>query len=207
MSSNRSSRSSKIGKIKSVYCKNFVTYGECLFHPSEYLNVVIGPNGTGKSTLVSAIVLGLGGDPKILARSSSIGEYVKNGCESSKVSVEVYGQSDDTTKFQRTFDINGKSQFAINNQAVSQKKFLEYVDQFKIQISNLCQFLPQDRVQDFAKMNPQEILSNTIGSVCGPDVVNNFKKLKELRNAQEHGKSSYKTLVQKLEATMNRTEE
>lgn len=109
--------------------------------------MIIGPNGTGKSTLVSAIVLGLGGDPKILARSSSIGEYVKNGCESSKVAVEVFGQADETTKFQRSFDINGKSQFAVNNQAVTQKRFLECVDQFKIQIGNLCQFLPQDRVQ------------------------------------------------------------
>ncbi|XP_073840909.1 structural maintenance of chromosomes 5 isoform X2 [Musca autumnalis] len=201
------SRSSKTGKIKSVYCKNFVTYGECVFHPTEYLNVIIGPNGTGKSTLVSAIVLGLGGDPKILARSSSIGDYVKNGCDSAKIAVEIFSHGDDTTKFQRKFDLSGKSQFFINDQPVTQKKFLESVDHFKIQIGNLCQFLPQDRVQDFAKMNPQEILLNTINSVCSQDVINNFQKLKELRHSQENGKCDYKNLKQKLDSTLARVEE
>ncbi|XP_075160033.1 structural maintenance of chromosomes 5 isoform X2 [Haematobia irritans] len=207
MNSQRKQKASKVGKIKSVYCKNFVTYGECIFHPSEYLNVIIGPNGTGKSTLVSAIVLGLGGDPKILARSSSIGDYVKNGYDSSIVTVEVYGHGEETIKYQRTFDKDGKSQFAVNSQTVTHKKFLESVDKFKIQVGNLCQFLPQDRVQDFAKMNPQEILSNTVNSVCGQDVIDNLKKLKELRNSQENGKSLYKTLLQKLESATVRVDE
>ena len=35
------------------------------------------------------------------------------------------------------------------------------VGRLNIQIENLCQFLPQDRVADFAKMNPQELLENT----------------------------------------------
>lgn len=202
---------SKVGKIKTVCCKNFVTYSKCVFNPSEYLNVIIGPNGTGKSTLVSAIVLSLGGDPKILARSSSIGDYVKNGCESATVSVEVYENDDDTdckTKtLQRTFDVGGKSQFSVNSQLVSQKEFLKIVAKYNIQISNLCQFLPQDRVQDFAKMDPQEILKNTINSVCSEDVVDNFKKLKELKNLQENGRKCHRDLVQKLEETMLRVDD
>lgn len=56
-------------------------------------------------------------------------------------------------------------------------------------------------------MNPQEILANTINSVCTSDVVDNFKKLKELRHEQEHGKTNYKNLLQKLEATMIRVDE
>jgi chromosome segregation ATPase len=30
-----------------------------------------------------------------------------------------------------------------------------------IQVDNLCQFLPQDRVADFPKMSPQQLLENT----------------------------------------------
>ena len=30
-----------------------------------------------------------------------------------------------------------------------------------IQVSNLCQFLPQEKVTDFARMSPQELLENT----------------------------------------------
>lgn len=38
------------GSIKRVKLKNFVTYDDCEFYPGPHLNIVIGPNGTGKST-------------------------------------------------------------------------------------------------------------------------------------------------------------
>ena len=34
-----------------------------------------------------------------------------------------------------------------------------------IQVSNLCQFLPQDRVADFVKMSNTELLTNTMQAV------------------------------------------
>lgn len=30
-----------------------------------------------------------------------------------------------------------------------------------IQVGNLCQFLPQEKVADFAKMTPEDLLENT----------------------------------------------
>jgi hypothetical protein len=53
------------GAIVRVKLVNFVTYTEVEFIPGPSLNMVIGPNGTGKSTLVSAIVLGLAGKTKV----------------------------------------------------------------------------------------------------------------------------------------------
>jgi predicted ATPase len=40
--------------------KSFVTYESCTFSPGPNLNMIIGPNGTGKSTIVCALALGLG---------------------------------------------------------------------------------------------------------------------------------------------------
>ena len=37
----------------------------------------------------------------------------------------------------------------------------ELIKKLNIQVHNLCQFLPQDKVQEFAKMTPQELLENT----------------------------------------------
>lgn len=34
--------------------------------------MLIGPNGTGKSTIVAAIILGLGGNPKIVGRGTRV---------------------------------------------------------------------------------------------------------------------------------------
>lgn len=56
----------KPGAIVRIKVTNFVTYTSAEFHPGPKLNMVIGPNGTGKSTLVCAICLGLGWGPQVL---------------------------------------------------------------------------------------------------------------------------------------------
>lgn len=53
------------GAIVRVKLTNFVTYTSAEFYPGPNLNMVIGPNGTGKSTLVCAICLGLGWGPQV----------------------------------------------------------------------------------------------------------------------------------------------
>ena len=53
------------GAIIRVKLLNFVTYTSAEFFPGPSLNMVIGPNGTGKSTLVCAICLGLGWGPQV----------------------------------------------------------------------------------------------------------------------------------------------
>ena len=64
------------GSIVRVKLANFVTYTAVEFFPGPSLNMVIGPNGTGKSTLVCAICLGLGWGPQVgsSAPNSIIGE-------------------------------------------------------------------------------------------------------------------------------------
>ena len=44
---------------------------------------------------------------------------------------------------------------------MSSRQVEEFVAKCNIQLSNLCQFLPQERVADFAKMNKIELLENT----------------------------------------------
>lgn len=53
------------GSIVRVKLENFVTYSAVEFFPGPSLNMVIGPNGTGKSTLVCAICIGLGWPPNV----------------------------------------------------------------------------------------------------------------------------------------------
>lgn len=55
----------KPGAIVRIKMTNFVTYNSAEFFPGPKLNMVIGPNGTGKSTLVCAICLGLGWGPQV----------------------------------------------------------------------------------------------------------------------------------------------
>ena len=56
------------GAIVRVKLTNFITYTSAEFFPGPGLNMVIGPNGTGKSSLVCAICLGLGYSPSVCPR-------------------------------------------------------------------------------------------------------------------------------------------
>lgn len=64
------------GSIVRVVLHNFLTYDHVDFCPGPYLNMIIGPNGTGKSTIVCGIALGLGAGPKV--GSNIIEKFIAN---------------------------------------------------------------------------------------------------------------------------------
>ena len=53
------------GSIVRIQLFNFVTYDFVEFNPGPYLNMIIGPNGTGKSSIACAIALGLNFSPSV----------------------------------------------------------------------------------------------------------------------------------------------
>ncbi|GLV43420.1 Structural maintenance of chromosomes 5 [Carabus blaptoides fortunei] len=159
---------SKPGVIKKINIKNFVTYSDVEIHPIPNLNIVIGPNGTGKSTIVAAIILGLGGTPKTIGRGTKISEYVRHNCSEARIDIELEApisnkasSSLSSYTVTRVFNINNQNQWYLNGKHVSENEVKQAMNQLNIQVTNLCQFLPQDRVQDFAKMNKRELLVNT----------------------------------------------
>ena len=81
----------------------------------------------------------------------------------------------------------------------------ELINRLNIQLGNLCQFLPQDKVADFAKMSQVELLENTEKAVCVNPTLSflNFHPLEDLasitHNFQEVGEhfSYYFNLILK----------
>lgn len=54
------------GSIVRVKVFNFLTYGGPVeFFPGPYLNMIIGANGTGKSSVACALAIGLAWPPKV----------------------------------------------------------------------------------------------------------------------------------------------
>ncbi|XP_076229234.1 structural maintenance of chromosomes 5 isoform X2 [Nomia melanderi] len=169
------------GIISYIYLENFVTYYKVAIKPGRNLNVIIGPNGTGKSTIVCAIVLGLAGKPSTIGRAVHIADYVKTGCEEAKIEIHLKNGSDRDIIITRIFNIHGKSSWFLNRKHSNIKEIQELTKSFDIQVDNLCQFLPQDKVQDFSKMNAQELLENTERSVGDPIILERHKKLIQYR--------------------------
>lgn len=48
------------GSIVRICCQTFLTYDFVQFSPGPRMNMILGPNGTGKSTIACAICIGLG---------------------------------------------------------------------------------------------------------------------------------------------------
>jgi len=80
------------GAIVRITLKHFVTYNFVEIWPGPSLNMIIGPNGTGKSTLVCAICLGLGYSTNVLGRAKDISSFVKHGAQEAHIEIELQGK-------------------------------------------------------------------------------------------------------------------
>ncbi|OAA43501.1 structural maintenance of chromosome complex subunit SmcA [Beauveria brongniartii RCEF 3172] len=171
------------GSIVRVAVQNFVTYEKAEFFPGPYLNMVIGPNGTGKSSLVCAICLGLGYSPKHLGRAGSIKEFVKHGREKATIEIELQRKPTDrhnyVVKVQIRRDQNTQKWW-LNGKETTHKKIQDLIKSLKIQVDNLCQFLPQERVVEFAASTPVELLHETIRAAAPEEMLLWQSKLGEI---------------------------
>ncbi|KAJ4297573.1 Structural maintenance of chromosomes protein 5 [Kalmusia sp. IMI 367209] len=201
------------GSLVRVKLTNFVTYTAAEFHLGPSLNMIIGPNGTGKSTLVCAICLGLGWSPSNLGRAKEIGEFVKHDSAEAEIEIELAASEMQTENpvIRRIIRKEGnKSAFFINQRPQPQKEVLALARSFSIQIDNLCQFLPQDRVVEFARLDPISLLRETQRAAAPEEMVKRHDDLKELR-AEEKSLESQQQNEQHhlkgLQAKQNTTRE
>ncbi|KAI9789138.1 MAG: Structural maintenance of chromosomes protein 5 [Candelina submexicana] len=177
------------GSIVRVKLTNFVTYTSAEFFPGPSLNMVIGPNGTGKSTLVCAICLGMGWGTQQLGRAKDVSEFVKHGCQEASIEIELAADPERHTAnpvIRRNIKREGnKSQFFIAGKVATQKLVLDLARSFSIQIDNLCQFLPQDKVCEFAALSPVELLHSTQQAAAPAEMIEWHSNLKDLRREQK----------------------
>jgi chromosome segregation ATPase len=176
------------GTLVRVKLRNFVTYTAAEFHLGPSLNMIIGPNGTGKSTLVCAICLGLGWSSEHLGRAKELNLFVKNGSDEAEIEIELAagpGMASNPIVRRIIRKSDSKSIFWINGKHAGKNAVLALCKQFSIQIDNLCQFLPQDRVVEFARMEAVDRLRETQRAAAPKYMVEWHDQLKELRTEEK----------------------
>lgn len=176
------------GSIVRVKVENFVIYEKAEFLPGPNLNMVIGPNGTGKSSLVCAICLGLGYPASVLGRATSFGEFVKHGKEYATVEVELQKRPEDRANYVVKLVIKREDntrKFSLNGRDATIKQIQHVTRQLRIQIDNLCQFLPQDKVAEFAGLNSVELLTRTLQAAAPEVIIEQQNSLKQLFDEQK----------------------
>ncbi|ORZ12799.1 P-loop containing nucleoside triphosphate hydrolase protein [Absidia repens] len=206
------------GSIVKMVLRNFVTYDYCEFTPGPQLNMIIGPNGTGKSTIVCAVALGLGGSPLLLGRARNISDFVKTGEEEASIQIELKKVDGQNVVIQRKINkSNNSSGWKLNGRTSTSRDVLSVIASLNIQVDNLCQFLPQDKVAEFAQLTPPLLLSRTQVAVGDKDLVkwheqliNKRQKQKELQKSHESNLNHHKDLQsrnQLLEKDIHRIKE
>ena len=110
-------------------------------HPGRKLNVVIGPNGTGKSTVVCAIVLGLAGNPKLVGRETNVGAYVKEGRDKARIEIVLKDVGSKTISIVRQFDRLNKSIWTLNGKHANQAEVLRLTKSLNIQVHDFLYYI------------------------------------------------------------------
>ncbi|XP_044776743.1 structural maintenance of chromosomes protein 5 isoform X2 [Neomonachus schauinslandi] len=202
----QSSRPFVEGSIVRIVMENFLTYDICEVSPGPHLNMIIGANGTGKSSIVCAICLGLAGKPAFMGRADKVGFFVKRGCSKGMVEIELFRTSGNLI-ITREIDVaKNQSSWFINKKSTTQKVVEEQVAALNIQVGNLCQFLPQDKVGEFAKLSKTELLEATEKSIGPPEMHRYHCELKNFREKEKQLETSCKEKTEYLEKMIQRNE-
>ncbi|XP_028349687.1 structural maintenance of chromosomes protein 5 isoform X4 [Physeter macrocephalus] len=107
----------------------------------------------------------------------------------------------------REIDVaKNQSFWFINKKSTTQKVVEEQVAALNIQVGNLCQFLPQDKVGEFAKLSKIELLEATEKSIGPPEMHKYHCELKNFREKEKQLETSCKEKTEYLEKMIQRNE-
>ncbi|XP_030323655.1 structural maintenance of chromosomes protein 5 [Calypte anna] len=186
--------------------ENFLTYDACEVRPGPNMNMIVGANGTGKSSIVCAICLGLAGKPSFIGRADKVGLFVKQGCLKGVVEIELFKNPDNIIITREIQVVNNTSAWFINRKPTTLKTVEEQIAALNIQVDNLCQFLPQDKVGEFAKMSKIELLEATEKSIGPPEMYHFHCELKNFREKERELENLCRDKTNSLEKMKQRVE-
>lgn len=184
-----------------VDVENFMTYAKAVIEPGPRLNLVLGPNGTGKSSLVCAICIGLAGGQKLLGRAENVSSFVRRGCTHGSVQITLSngpGQRPIVVK-RAIKSADNSSEWHLNGQQVHMRTVVDHIKALNIQLDNLCQFLPQDKVVEFAKLKPVDLLHATELAVGDGHLEENHKELISMKDELRHTEAAVEAKSRALE--------
>ncbi|XP_047519976.1 structural maintenance of chromosomes protein 6 [Pieris napi] len=151
------------GSIHSIHVRNFFCHDnlEIKFNPN--VNFIVGRNGSGKSAILTALVVGLGARASATDRGSNLHSFIKKGTNSATVEIKLRNSSPRAFKHDiygdfitivRTLNASGGSSYKVKSASgeVISTKFDEVktiILAYDIQVDNPISVLNQDTVRTF----------------------------------------------------------
>ncbi|KAL7068262.1 hypothetical protein ACR3K2_13130 [Cryptosporidium serpentis] len=155
------------GTLYSISLENWMNIeGPLVYIFENNVNIIAGLNGSGKSSVVCGIAIGLGYDTNILARGHLLASYIRNGCKYSRLKLILNKNKDQRVTIDRTLTLSNNNEvrtlWKLNGLKCNEKDITILRKEMNIQLDNMISFLAQQRVSQFATQSSQYIFKETI---------------------------------------------
>ncbi|KAK2770859.1 DNA repair protein [Colletotrichum kahawae] len=188
------------GIIESVECFNFMCHERLFVELGPLINFIVGENGSGKSAVLTALTLCLGGKASSTNRGGSLKSFIKEGRDNSVIIVRVKNQGVDayqpeiygeTIRVERHFSRAGSSGFklkSVTGKTISTKKadVDEISEYWAFQVDNPLNVLSQDNARQFLNSSSASMKYKFfVRGVQLEQLDNDYKLLTEILESHE----------------------
>ena len=149
------------GTLLSVQMINFMKHDNLLIELSPRVNFITGRNGSGKSSILVALSVGLGSNTRISGRGNNLFDLIKDGKHEATIIIKIkngkngynyekYGEvitiTRKITRSSTRFEISGMVR---TNSSLVREELTKILTFFNIQIDNPCSIMHQDVAKEF----------------------------------------------------------
>ncbi|XP_038056930.1 structural maintenance of chromosomes protein 6-like [Patiria miniata] len=210
------------GIIEHVSVKNFMCHKRLEFNFGPNVNFIVGRNGSGKSAVLTAIVVGLGGKATATNRGSSIKNFIKNTEQQGEVTIKLRNRGLDayrpdlygsTIIVERRLKADGMSSYKLrakDGRVISQKyaELQQIKDQFNIQIDNPMSILNQDTSRNFLhSQDPKDKYSFFLKATQLEQMSNDYANIQQHRDMMQNTLSRKEEILPELQREVFQNEQ
>ncbi len=171
--------------ISSARLRNFLSFyeGNVSFDPG--LTVIVGPNGSGKTSIFHALKFALGSNEKE-SRYSKWSDFIRHGASSAEVEVTLM-VDDQGRRLLRKIDRDGIPRSYVDGRRVRAAELRSLTESLGLEPDNTLVFMPQERINALREMDPIEV-RKLVEEGTGLDVFRDRIGLQETQVKQTHDK-------------------
>ncbi|XP_036339217.1 structural maintenance of chromosomes protein 6 [Rhagoletis pomonella] len=160
----------RCGKINKVVLVNFMCHAHYRIEMHPRVNFMVGRNGCGKSAILAALVVGMGGRARATNRSTALHSLIRNGQSTARVEITISNEGPEAFRPEEYGDeitivrniTQTASNYKIKNahgRVVSDKfdELKRIIEIHNIQVDNPAFVMNQDSAREFLKdMEPKK---------------------------------------------------
>lgn len=151
------------GILESITLTDFMCHENFTYDFGPNINFICGRNGSGKSAVLTALILCLGGKASSTNRGKGLKEFIRHGCHKASIIVKLKNEGPsayqnqeygDSLIVERHFTATGTSGYKIktaSGRVISEKRgdLDPILDHYDLQVDNPLNVLSQDNARQF----------------------------------------------------------